>query len=74
MRLSYIVSKNIKYYREKVNMTDKDLSMMLGRDEEFIYKLENNKLKKTPPLSLIEKVASILKVSVKDLVDDAKCK
>lgn len=73
MRLRYIVSKNIKYYREKTNMCDKELSMMIGKDEDFIYKLENNKLKKMPPLPLIEKVAEILKVPVKDLMDDAKC-
>jgi len=44
MRLRYIVSKNIKHYREKANICDKELSLLLGKDKEFIKKLENNEL------------------------------
>ena len=72
MRLKYIVSKNIKHYREKGNICDKELSLLLGKDKEFIKKLENNELKNIP-LSIIERIAIILKVPVKDLVDDDKC-
>lgn len=72
MRLKYIVSKNIKHYREKTNICDKELSLLLGKDKEFIKKLENNELKNIP-LSIIERIAIILKVPVKDLVDDDKC-
>jgi len=72
MRLRYIVSKNIKHYREKANICDKELSLLLGKDKEFIKKLENNELKNIS-LSIIERIAIILKVPVKDLVDDDKC-
>lgn len=72
MRLRYIVSKNIKHYRKKANICDKELSLLLGKDKEFIKKLENNELKNIP-LSIIERIAIILKVPVKDLVDDDKC-
>lgn len=72
MRLKYIVSNNIKHYREKANICDKELSLLLGKDKEFIKKLENNELKNIP-LSIIERIAIILKVPVKDLVDDDKC-
>ena len=46
MRARLIVIKKVKEYREKNNLTQEELLLMLNKREDFITRLEDNKLSK----------------------------
>ncbi len=59
-----ILISRIKYYRELRNISQEQLSLMIGRNKDFIKKLEGGFYKKEPTLDTIEKIAKILFVSI----------
>jgi len=67
-KLRKVVLVNIRYYREKANMSQEELSHKLNRKDDFIERLESNKTKVEPTIVLIDEIAEILNVSVQDLV------
>ena len=64
-----IVGKNIKKYRTKLNLTQRQLAEKLLLSESFISKLES-KTHQTISLDTIEQIACVLQVDIKNLFDD----
>lgn len=67
-KLRKIVIANVKYYREKVNMSQEELSLKLKRKSDFIKRLEENKNRIEPTVILIDEIAEILNISTQDLI------
>ena len=65
-----MVISNIKYYREKANIDDKDLSIKLGRKENFIEKLENDEWKIEPTLNTMALIAREIGIPIELLVKE----
>ena len=65
-----MVISNIKYYREKANIDDKDLSIKLGRKENFIEKLENDEWKIEPTLNTMALIAKEIGIPIELLVKE----
>ena len=70
MRLRYLIPKKVKEYREKAGISQIDLSRKLGKPDDFIQRLESNKLSKSLTIVLVEEIATILNVSVQDMMID----
>jgi len=70
MRTRLIVIKKVKEYREKNNLSQEELSLKLNKKKDFITRLEDNKLSKALTIDLIEQIANILNVSIKQLMKD----
>lgn len=62
-----ILAKNVSKYRKESCHTKEELSVMLGFDNSYISKLENQRINVT--IDRLEKIASALNVTVKDLFD-----
>lgn len=67
-----IVLGNIRYYREKANISQEDLSLKLGRKKDFVERLENNKTKIEPTIDLMDNIAKILNIPTISLVKERK--
>lgn len=63
---------NIKYYREKANITQEELSIKIGRKNNFIERLENGETKLEPTLITIDQIAKKLKIPTEYLVKERK--
>lgn len=62
-RLRDIVVRNIKYYREQAKISQEDLSLKLGRKNDFIEKLEDKGMyRRFLTVVLLDDIARILKV------------
>ncbi len=61
-----IVGKNIKKYRKKNGMTQRQLAEKLLLSESFISKLEST-THQTISLDTIEQISEVLNVDIKDL-------
>ena len=70
MRLRNIIIKKVKEYREKAGISQIELSKKLGKPDDFIQRLESNKLSKSMTIALVEEIAIILNVSVQDMMID----
>lgn len=60
-------AKNLKYLRNKRDMTQQELGLMLNKSESSISEWEKGKYE--PRSSAISKVASIFGVSIEDLME-----
>ena len=70
MRLRYLITKKVTEYTEKAGISQIDLSRKLGKPDDFIQRLESNKLSKSLTIVLVEEIAIILNVSVQDMMID----
>ena len=83
MRLRYLITKKVKEYRERAGISQIELSRKLGKPDDFIQRLEGNKLSKSLTIALrkkettnkefrelVEEIAIILNVSVQDMMID----
>lgn len=62
-KLRDIVVCNIKYYREQAKISQEDLSLKLGRKNDFIEKLEDKGMyRRFLTVVLLDDIAKILKV------------
>lgn len=68
MRARYIIIKNIKHHKEKNNISQKELSLRIGKDKDFIKRLENQEFKRLPPIWLLISIARELKVPIQELI------
>lgn len=70
MTLEQQARKNIAYYRNLKNLSQKDLADLLGVTQSKIARMEN--LKGTAPIFLdrLEEIARVLEVKVNDLLQD----
>ena len=71
-KLRKIVLSNIKYYREKLNLTQEELSIKIGRKENLIKRIENNETKLEPTLITIDLIAKELNIPIEYLVLERK--
>lgn len=70
MRLRYLITRKVKEYREKAGISQIELSRKLGKSDNFIERLEDNKLSKSMTIVLVEEIAIILNVRVQDMMVD----
>lgn len=70
--LKRLVSCNISYYRKKANISQEELSILIGRKENFIEKIENRETKLEPTLITIDLIAKKLNIPVQYLVLERK--
>lgn len=63
-----ILAKNVKYLREKNNLTIKELSHISGISTSFLTKIENMQTKGLL-LSHLEALSTAFKISVKELLN-----
>lgn len=61
-----LVGKRIREEREKQNLTQTELAIAVGKDRQYLYKIEAGKV--TPNVSTIAVLAEALGVSLNDLV------
>ena len=59
--------KNVKYYREKANLTPEELSKRLGKKSDYIEKFEADELVRHPSIRVILDIADELGISIKEL-------
>lgn len=65
-KMSIIVINNIKYFRTKAGLSEEELSLKIGKKENFIKRLENLEFKREPTIDLIDKVAKVLNIKAQD--------
>lgn len=58
-----IVGKNIKFYRDKRNLTQNELAFIIGSSQDIISKIEKNK-DYNPEMVTIARIASALEINV----------
>ena len=63
-----LINSKIKYYREKIGISQESLSLAINRNKNFIEKVENNEYTDFPTLADIILISKQLKVSVNDLL------
>ena len=61
------LGENLRKIRLKKNMSQGDLATALSVDRAYISNIENGRM--NPTLSTLEKIAGVLKISIKNLVD-----
>lgn len=59
--------KNVKYYREKANLTPEELSKRLGQKSDYIERFEADMLKRCPTIRVLLDIADELNINIKDL-------
>lgn len=63
------VTRNIKKYRKKANMTQAELAEAIGVSHEFIRRIESKKGKKTFSFQTLWNISKVLHVSLDQLVE-----
>lgn len=63
-----MISKNIKKYREDLNISQRELARRSNISGQMVSKIENNLTK--PSLDTLNKIAAALGVSVNELISD----
>lgn len=63
------IGDKIKYYREKSNISKSQLAQLIDVSSAYVTMLENGK-KKNPSFALINKVAKVLDVPLRELLTD----
>ena len=61
------LGQNLRKIRTNKKMTQGDLASALNVDRAYISNIENGRM--NPTLSTLEKIAGVLKISIKNLVD-----
>ena len=62
-----LIGKRIKYFRKDRGLTQTQLAQMVGKDRQYLYKIE--KAVVTPNIVTISAIAVALKVSLKEMFD-----
>ena len=65
-----VLIKNIKYYCYKCNLSYEELSIMLGKDKDFIEKIENYEFRDQLTTTLLDNLSNIFKVDVISLLKE----
>ena len=61
--LRITLAANIKFYREKSGLSEEELSLRIGRNKDYIKKLEALQFKSNPPIYVVESISKELCVS-----------
>lgn len=58
---------NLKYWRNRIGLTQKELASMVNASEVYIHKIETGR--KEPSIPMARKIAAVFGVCYKDLLD-----
>lgn len=67
-KLNEILAPNVKKYREKIGMSQKELSILIGKPQNYIKNLEELKYIKVPEFHIIVYFCSIFNIKINDLL------
>jgi transcriptional regulator with XRE-family HTH domain len=62
-----LVGNRIKFLREDKGLTQTELAELVGKDRQYLYKIEKGKV--TPNIVTLSVLAIALEISIKDLFD-----
>lgn len=62
-----LVGNRIKQIRKRKGLTQTELAELVGKDRQYLYKIENGKV--TSNIVTITAIAVVLEVSLKELLD-----
>lgn len=71
-KLRKIIASNIKYYREKANMSQEELSNKIGKVSHFVKKYEIGEYKRSIDIDSLDKIAKVLNVPIVDFMVEKK--
>ncbi len=63
-----IIAQNLKQIRERCGLNQEELSLIVGRDNSYISKLENAKMNAT--INKLDTIADALNIKTKDLFNE----
>lgn len=72
MSLKELVEYNVKKYREEKNISQKELSIMIGKTEDFIENLENGKYTKALNFRTLFLISQAVGIDIQDLFIETK--
>ncbi len=64
------IGDNIRKYRRKKNLTQKQLGVLLGLSNTYLSDIENNRT--NPSIKTLKKVAKALEISYIELLEDTE--
>ncbi len=64
------LSINIMIYRIKANLSQEELSIIIGKPKDYIERLESLKLKKIPPVAVVIDICKTLNTSLESLIGE----
>lgn len=71
-KLSKIVVSNIKFFRIKAWLSEEELSIKIGKKENFIKRLENLEFKREPTTDLLDRIGKVLKIEAQEFFIERK--
>lgn len=69
-RIPVDVGNQIRKFREKKKLSQTELAELIGKDRQYLYKIEKGKV--TSNVFTIALIASALEISLADLVEEIK--
>lgn len=67
-RIPIEIGNRIRVYREKKKLSQTELAMMIGKDRQYLYKIEKGKV--TSSIFTISVIAYALDISLAELVNE----
>lgn len=71
-KIRKVVINNVRYYREEAHMSQEELSLKLGKKEDFIERLESGQTRVEPTLITVDQIGKILNIPNEYLVAERK--
>ncbi|HLO73889.1 MAG TPA: helix-turn-helix transcriptional regulator [Flavobacterium sp.] len=65
-----LVGEQVVVFRKKLNLTQTELAESIGKDRQYLYKIEKGKV--TPNIVTLSIIAKALKISLSDLLGNVK--
>ncbi|MGM9528493.1 MAG: helix-turn-helix domain-containing protein [Phascolarctobacterium sp.] len=68
--LYLIIGRNIKFFRNNAGYTQQEFADMIGISLSYLSKIEANKCSKSMSLSVINRMANVLKIDIQKLFEN----
>ena len=65
-----LVGEQVVIFRKKLNLTQTELAESIGKDRQYLYKIEKGKV--TPNIVTLSIIAKALKISLSELLGNIK--
>lgn len=69
--LYLIIGRNIKFFRNTAGYTQQEFADMIGISLSYLSKIEANKCSKSMSLSVINRIANILRIDIQKLLENS---
>ncbi|QBA20288.1 XRE family transcriptional regulator [Chryseobacterium indologenes] len=69
-RIPVEIGNRIRIFREKKKLSQTELAMMIGKDRQYLYKIEKGKV--TSSIFTISVIACALEISLAELIGEIK--